>query len=114
MLAIGGEVTRDTTTEIYSPPYLDKGPRPSITSAPEAMLPGQELTVSYTSEDPVARAILIRNAAATHSMAFGGLGGKQMSPGVRSNMAHAWHPGPCLQLGIVDAGCVLSGRLRRV
>lgn len=34
------------------------------------MTPGQELTVSYTSTDPVSKALLLRNGATTHSMAW--------------------------------------------
>ena len=64
-------MTNDTTAEIFSPPYLNLGPRPVITSFPDSMLPGDDLNITYTSADPVTKAILIRTGVATHSMAFG-------------------------------------------
>lgn len=70
MLA-GSDVTNDQTAEIYSPPYLSKGPQPVITDAPSFVPAGSEATVAYTSASPVIRALLIRNGATTHSMNFG-------------------------------------------
>ncbi|EFN50720.1 hypothetical protein CHLNCDRAFT_142582 [Chlorella variabilis] len=70
VLAAASEVTNDTTAEIFSPPYLNLGPRPVITSFPDSMLPGDDLNITYTSADPVTKAILIRTGVATHSMAF--------------------------------------------
>ncbi|EFN56008.1 hypothetical protein CHLNCDRAFT_145404 [Chlorella variabilis] len=69
MLA-GSDVTNDQTAEIYSPPYLSKGPQPVITDAPSFVPAGSEATVAYTSASPVIRALLIRNGATTHSMNF--------------------------------------------
>ncbi|PSC76751.1 kelch domain-containing [Micractinium conductrix] len=71
VLTSGSDVSWDFTAEFYSPPYLSAGPRPAITAAtPTRLLPGQPITVSYTTTDPVTRALLIRNAANTHSMSF--------------------------------------------
>jgi hypothetical protein len=53
------------TAEIYEPPYLFKGPRPAITSAPESVGYGQTFTVD-TSADAT-KAVLIAPAAVTHA-----------------------------------------------
>ncbi|KAI3437758.1 hypothetical protein D9Q98_000206 [Chlorella vulgaris] len=70
VMMAGSDVTNDKTAEIFSPPYLNKGPQPVIVEAPTVVTAGTEVTVPYMSPDPVQRAILIRNAAVTHSMAF--------------------------------------------
>lgn len=71
VLTSGSDVTWDQTAEIWSPPYLSLGPQPSIaSSAPSSMQPGDVLTISYTSADPITRAILIRTGAVTHSISF--------------------------------------------
>ncbi|KAL4856170.1 Aldehyde oxidase 1 [Chlorella vulgaris] len=70
VMMAGSDVTNDKTAEIFSPPYLNKGPQPVIVEAPTVVTAGAEITVPYMSPDPVQRAILIRNAAVTHSMAF--------------------------------------------
>ncbi|KAL4425029.1 hypothetical protein ABPG77_001807 [Micractinium sp. CCAP 211/92] len=55
VLTAGSDVTWDQTAEIWRPPYLNKG---------------EQLQIPYTSTDPIARSILIRNGAVTHSMSF--------------------------------------------
>jgi hypothetical protein len=50
--------------EIYSPPYLFQGARPSISSAPRAIKWGSPFTVG--TPDAVARAVLIAPGATTH------------------------------------------------
>lgn len=72
VMTAGSDVTWDQTAELFSPPYLSKGPRPGITQAPSFHTAGADLAVKYESEDPVTRAILIRSGTATHSMNFGG------------------------------------------
>ena len=51
--------------EIYSPPYLFQGARPSISSAPRAIKWGSPFTVG--TPDAVARAVLIAPGATTHA-----------------------------------------------
>lgn len=57
----------DTTGEVYSPPYLFRGPRPVITSAPPAVRYGAGFTVRSTGAE-VARAALVRYSSTTHSL----------------------------------------------
>ena len=56
------------TAEIYSPPYLFQGPRPQIVSAPGAVSYGSTFQVSTPNEQDIAKVVLIRPAAVTHSV----------------------------------------------
>ena len=53
--------------EIYSPPYLFRGPRPTITSAPQQVLYGQTFFVGTSSPQSVAAVNLLRLGAVTHA-----------------------------------------------
>jgi hypothetical protein len=53
------------TAEIYEPPYLFKGSRPSISSAPSAVSYGDTFTVQASSD--AAAAVLMAPAAVTHA-----------------------------------------------
>jgi len=53
------------TREIYSPPYLFRGSRPTITKASSSVAPGQVFLVKCP--DSVARVVLMRPGSCTHS-----------------------------------------------
>jgi len=53
--------------EIYSPPYLFKGPRPVITSAPSGLAYGQTFTVQTPDAANIANVTLVRLSSVTHS-----------------------------------------------
>lgn len=54
--------------ELFSPPYLFKGPRPTIASLPAAALTyGQAFTVQTAATDSVWRVTLLRLASVTHA-----------------------------------------------
>jgi hypothetical protein len=55
------------TAEIYSPPYLFKGPRPVIDSAPAAVAFGESFSVSVSGPPP-AKAVLVAPGAVTHAV----------------------------------------------
>ncbi|MEA2398544.1 MAG: hypothetical protein QOK25_2100 [Thermoleophilaceae bacterium] len=63
----GGDdrVATSDTGEIYSPPYLFKGPRPSIDSAPAEIAWGAPLRIGTTSPG-VTRAVLMAPGVTTH------------------------------------------------
>ncbi|WP_460366737.1 galactose oxidase-like domain-containing protein [Actinocorallia lasiicapitis] len=68
VLATGGNPANndfDTSISIYSPSYLYKTNRPQITSAPAAWGYGQAQQIK--TDGPIARAMLIRPSAVTHS-----------------------------------------------
>jgi hypothetical protein len=58
------------TAEIYSPPYLFKGPRPQITAAPSAVGYNQRFTISTPDASSIGRVALIRPDSVTHSVNF--------------------------------------------
>ena len=53
--------------EIYSPPYLFKGPRPSISSAPQAATYGSSIVVQTPDAANIASVSLIRLGSVTHT-----------------------------------------------
>jgi hypothetical protein len=57
------------TDEIYSPPYLFQGARPSITSVPTQVSHGANFTI--TTPDTASQAVLMSPGAATHTVDFG-------------------------------------------
>jgi hypothetical protein len=58
-----GGATSDSA-EIYEPPYLFKGARPAISSAPDSVAWGDDFGIN--SPDSVSRAVLMAPAATTH------------------------------------------------
>lgn len=54
------------TAEVYEPPYLFKGPRPEITSAPDEVGYGQTFKIGSPDTD-LSRAVLIAPGATTHA-----------------------------------------------
>ena len=61
---VAGGGWENDVAEIYSPPYLFAGPRPSIASAPRAIKWGAPFTIGTS--DAVARAVLIAPGGTTH------------------------------------------------
>lgn len=62
---------RNDTAEIYEPPYLFKGPRPTIASAPTGVGWNTEFTVTTgadTAANNVTNAVLVAPGAATHAV----------------------------------------------
>jgi hypothetical protein len=62
----GVGLPREVTAEIFSPPYLFRGSRPSIDGAPEAVAYGQEFFVATADAPRVVRATLVRLGSVTH------------------------------------------------
>jgi len=57
----------ELNAEIYSPPYLFKGPRPTITAAPSAAGYGTSFTVSTPDAAGIGSVSLIRTGSMTHA-----------------------------------------------
>ncbi len=72
-IAIGGGGHPDTfgvpeyRFEIFSPPYLFKGPRPSVSSAPTQSTYGQTFFVATPDSDSITKVALIPQPAVTHA-----------------------------------------------
>ena len=62
--------TKQTTGEIFSPPYLFAGARPAISSAPTSVGYNQELTISTPDFASIKRVALVKPGAVTHSNNF--------------------------------------------
>lgn len=56
----------NTTIEIYSPPYLFKGPRPEITSAPSLVHHGADFTIESPQAEDLVKVVFVRPMAVTH------------------------------------------------
>jgi Domain of unknown function (DUF1929)/Glyoxal oxidase N-terminus/Kelch motif len=56
------------TAELYSPPYLFKGARPTIASAPTSLGYGQNFDVSTPDAGSITRVALVKPSGATHAL----------------------------------------------
>jgi hypothetical protein len=65
------EPTDQFSVEFFAPPYLFKGPRPAITSAPSQLSYGQNFTVQSPDAARIATVSLIRFGSATHAFNMG-------------------------------------------
>ena len=63
----GADLPRELNAEIFSPPYLFRGARPSIASAAGAVGYGQQFFVGTPDAGQVVRATLVRLSSVTHS-----------------------------------------------
>lgn len=63
----GTGTTRQLTGEIYSPPYLYKGTRPAISSAPSSVGYGQTFTIGSAQAATIKGVTLIRLGSVTHA-----------------------------------------------
>jgi Domain of unknown function (DUF1929)/Kelch motif len=67
----GGEKATSRGAELFSPPYLFKGPRPTITSAPQQIGYVTSFTLSTPDASDIAKVSLISLGAATHAFDMG-------------------------------------------
>jgi hypothetical protein len=100
--------------EVFSPPYLFKGPRPVISSAPATIAYGQRFAVQAASAASIAKVTLIRLGSVTHSfdqnqrmnvLTFAAAsGGVEVTAPANANLAPPGH----YMLFVVDANGVPS------
>ena len=62
----GAGLPRELNAEIYSPPYLFRGPRPSISALPAAVGYGEQFLIEAPEPGRVVRATLVRLGSVTH------------------------------------------------
>jgi len=67
IVAAGGEGDVRKHAQIYEPPYLFQGPRPTITSAPESAGYGSVFTIATPDAADIVSVALLRAAGATHT-----------------------------------------------
>jgi PKD repeat protein len=63
----GADMPEERNAELYSPPYLSKGPRPTITDAPDLVAWGSSFSVQTPDAADIAKVSLIRLGSVTHS-----------------------------------------------
>jgi hypothetical protein len=63
-------VATQVTYEIYSPPYLSKGARPVIKSAPTSLTYGKKFNITSANASSITRVALVRPGATTHADNF--------------------------------------------
>ena len=63
-----GNATNEKSGEIYSPPYLFKGPRPTITGGPNAIQYGQQFTLNTPDAARINKVSLVRMGSVTHNL----------------------------------------------
>jgi fibronectin type 3 domain-containing protein len=64
----GSSAVNQRNAEIYSPPYLFKGPRPTITAAPPAAAYGATFDVTTPNAASISKVSLIRLPSVTHAI----------------------------------------------
>jgi PKD repeat protein len=67
VVAAAGEATGKLHAQIYSPPYLFKGPRPTITASPNIVSYGSSFWVGTPNAVNITSVALIRTGAVTHA-----------------------------------------------
>jgi hypothetical protein len=115
----GGRGVR--TAEVFSPPYLFKGPRPTVTSAPATVTPGTTFTVGTPEAASIRKVSLIGLGAPTHAMDQGqrfvtlaftaDAGGLTLTAPATNAVAP---PGPYLLFLVDDKGVPSVGRVVKV
>ena len=63
----GADQPEERNAELFSPPYLSKGPRPTITDAPSLVGYGTSFTVETPDASDIAKVSLIRLGSVTHA-----------------------------------------------
>lgn len=63
----GPDLPRELNAEIFSPPYLFRGPRPTIAGAPETVAYSQPFFLATSDAPRIVRATLVRLGSVTHA-----------------------------------------------
>jgi hypothetical protein len=69
---VRADATDQLSGEVFSPPYLFKGPRPVITSGPAQLSLGQVFSVQTPNAASIASVSLVRIGSVTHSFNMDG------------------------------------------
>lgn len=64
----GAGAQRELNYEIFSPPYLFRGPRPMVTAAPSSVAYGQQAFVETVDGADIAKVAFIRLSSVTHAL----------------------------------------------
>jgi len=117
----GGGQPGQRDAELFSPPYLFKGSRPTITEAPAAVGYGSSFTVATPDADEIAKVSLVRLGSTTHSfdmnqrfqwLSFSSAAGA-LTVSAPSNRNHA-PPGHYMVFIVDQAGVPSVARIVRI
>ena len=116
-----GTAHNEKSGEIYSPPYLFKGPRPTITSGPSTLNYGQQFTLGTPDAARIQSASLVRMGSVTHNLDMdqrfmnlpvtAGSGSVQLGGPTNGNVAP---PGMYMVFLINDQGVPSVGKIVKV
>jgi hypothetical protein len=119
VLSAGGR--HEHTAEVFSPPYLFKGARPAISSAPSVVAPGSSFVVATPDASRVTKVTLIAISSVTHAfdenqrlLTLGftrGSTGVTITAPANNNLAP---PGYYLLFLVNDAGVPSIGQMVRI
>ena len=116
-----GAAKNEDNGEIYSPPYLFKGPRPSIAGGPSTLNYGQQFTLNTPDADRIRSATMVRMGSVTHNLDMdqrfmnltmsAGAGSVQLQSPSNANVAP---PGMYMVFLIDDQGVPSVGHIVKV
>ena len=109
ILSSGGD--NHANAEVFSPPYLFKGPRPAVTAAPTSVAYGQAFSIETPDASQISKVTMLRLSSVTHafnenqrfnSLSFTEVvGGLNVTVPANGNLAP---PGDYMMFLINDAG----------
>ena len=67
VVVAGGEAAGRKRAQVFSPPYLQQGPRPTITSAPTVAAWASTISISTPDAADISKVALLRAAGSTHT-----------------------------------------------
>ncbi len=67
VVVAGGEAAGRKRAQVFSPPYLLQGPRPTITSAPSVAAWSSTISISTPNAADISKVALLRGAGSTHT-----------------------------------------------
>ena len=116
-----GAAHNEDNGEIYSPPYLFKGPRPSVSSGPSTLNYGQQFTLNSPDAGRIQSATMVRMGSVTHNLDMdqrfmnltmsAGAGSVQLQSPSNANVAP---PGMYMVFLIDDQGVPSVGHIVKV
>ncbi|HWM10432.1 MAG TPA: LamG-like jellyroll fold domain-containing protein, partial [Solirubrobacteraceae bacterium] len=113
-----GNARNEKSGEIYSPPYLFKGPRPTVSGAPDAIHYGQAFDVDTPDASRIEKVSLVRMGSVTHNIdmdqRFMELDATVQGDGLRiggPSNANVAPPGYYMVFLVDDAGVPSTGQI---
>lgn len=117
----GGFGPDQPSAEVFSPPYMFKGPRPAIAAAPLVIVNGTKFTVATPDAASIAKATLLRLGSTTHAFntdqRYMELPLQKVNGGLHLDAPATWNiapPGHYMLFLVNSAGAVSTAQIVRV